>query len=514
VNPPIDPAQTTLSSATLAALDPPIPLIILEPDFAIRWISSAAVLALELRPEIFLGRSWYDIFPQSLSQRALHEGLCSGAIDAVDLPRAALGVGERTRLYSLCMRRLNAADGKLESLLVIGVDVASQGEAAWMHGINVEGLTAAMCGANTAYWSTDLQSDQTEISDHFFSMTGIDRARWEADTEPWCSWVHPDDAPMGCVRYRAHIAGSTDRFEHEYRLRTPHGWRWLLDRGTIVQRDSSGVPLRMTGTTTDISERKALEICIFQSMNQDQLRLSHDLHEGLAQRLTGAALSLATVSKQVQPHQTEAAQDLRAITNELRQAIDVTLSLARGMLPASIERGDIAPALLSLADEASSPGQLDVRCEINGWDQRILFPDTAQHVYAIARLVLQDARAHKGSKSIVIALNVDADDHLVLTMAQQCSEGVSAGPGNDLLSSRILAYRAQALGGALSEEQLPSGVKQVRLRCPLRLHRPEHVFEPKRGFCDCIPLHERNIHLTRGRSDSAEIEIPPTEPTG
>lgn len=80
------------------------------------------------------------------------------------------------------------------------------------------------------------------------------------------------------------------------------------------------------------------------------------------------------------------------------------------MLPASIERGEIAPALQALADEASNPGQLVVSCDTEGWDFRVLSSDTAQHVYAIARHVLHDARARKESKSIAITLRADVDD--------------------------------------------------------------------------------------------------------
>jgi signal transduction histidine kinase len=37
------------------------------------------------------------------------------------------------------------------------------------------------------------------------------------------------------------------------------GWKWVLGRGQVVARDSKGLPLRMMGTMTDISERKEAE---------------------------------------------------------------------------------------------------------------------------------------------------------------------------------------------------------------------------------------------------------------
>ena len=36
-------------------------------------------------------------------------------------------------------------------------------------------------------------------------------------------------------------------------------WKWLLDRGKVVEWDDMGKPLRMTGTTTDVSDRRWAE---------------------------------------------------------------------------------------------------------------------------------------------------------------------------------------------------------------------------------------------------------------
>jgi PAS domain S-box-containing protein len=621
---PDEPAQTVPSSYGLAAVDPPIPMLILERDFRIRWVSSAAVRELRLEPNLLVGRSWYDLFPESRSRRALHEALCRGERDAIDLPCIPLSLGCGTQYFSLRLRPLRGADGSVESILGLGEDITARvaaeqalrtseerfrsisthsrdmviisaadgtvafesaavesilgarrtprpvisifdnlhpddaartrerfarlvtdpavgvvedievrkqhedGSWRWLeftasnllddpavrgvvlNGRDVterkaaqlarqaseESLAAALWGAQAIYWSTDFETGTTHISDNFFSLTGIERSEWDAAVEPWCTWVHSDDAPMGCVRYRAHISGSTDFYEHEYRLRTPRGWLWLLDRGKIVHRDSSGRPLSMAGTTTDISARKALESTLADTLNREQRRLSHDLHDGLAQQLTGTALWLESVSTQLEHDRPEATKELLAIGAELRNAIEATKSLVRGVLPASIERGDVAPALRALAEETTGTGHLTVSCDTTEWDSRTLSADAAQHIYAIAQQVLRNACEHKEVKTVALALRADAD-YLILVMSHLWLVSTPASHDADTLSSRIIAYRAQALGGTLSKEHLPSGSKCIRLRCPARLGQPPTAFKPKRGFCDCIPLYDRNTHLVR-----------------
>ncbi|RZL09064.1 MAG: EAL domain-containing protein, partial [Rubrivivax sp.] len=67
-------------------------------------------------------------------------------------------------------------------------------------------------------------------------------------------------------------AGLTPTFISEHRLRCHDGsWKWILARGMIIARDAGGRPLRLIGTHTDISSRKASEALIWQQANYDGL---------------------------------------------------------------------------------------------------------------------------------------------------------------------------------------------------------------------------------------------------
>jgi len=52
----------------------------------------------------------------------------------------------------------------------------------------------------------------------------------------------------------------TDRYQLEQQKLCGDGsYKWLLNRGMVISRSSDGKPLRMIGTSTDITERKQLE---------------------------------------------------------------------------------------------------------------------------------------------------------------------------------------------------------------------------------------------------------------
>jgi diguanylate cyclase (GGDEF)-like protein len=69
----------------------------------------------------------------------------------------------------------------------------------------------------------------------------------------------------------AHFTGATPHVEIEHRVRHRGGeWRWMLARGLAI-RDAQGLPYRMAGSLTDITERKAGEARLVQEALSDSL---------------------------------------------------------------------------------------------------------------------------------------------------------------------------------------------------------------------------------------------------
>jgi diguanylate cyclase (GGDEF)-like protein/PAS domain S-box-containing protein len=72
--------------------------------------------------------------------------------------------------------------------------------------------------------------------------------------------VHPDDLANLNHALAEHIAGHTEHFEVEHRVRGRDGeWTWVISRGRIVESDADGKPLRICGTERDISALRAAD---------------------------------------------------------------------------------------------------------------------------------------------------------------------------------------------------------------------------------------------------------------
>ena len=115
-------------------------------------------------------------------------------------------------------------------------------------------------GAELGLWDWDVPSGHVTLNKQWAAMLGYELEEIEPTLEAWSELVHPDDQPRVMGALREHLEGRTPHFMVEQRLRTKDGgWKWVLDRGRVVERDSEGHPLRATGVHQDINELKNLE---------------------------------------------------------------------------------------------------------------------------------------------------------------------------------------------------------------------------------------------------------------
>ncbi|HVO69224.1 MAG TPA: PAS domain S-box protein, partial [Aggregatilineaceae bacterium] len=137
-----------------------------------------------------------------------------------------------------------------------------------------ERLELALRGAELGLWDWNLQIDRVVVDQRWADMLGysLDEVNRHS-VELWERLVHPDDAAEARAALRDHLEGRTSFYESEYRLRAKSGeWKWIQDRGKIVNRGDDGVPLRVTGTHLDITGRKQAEAEREQLLRQTRTR--------------------------------------------------------------------------------------------------------------------------------------------------------------------------------------------------------------------------------------------------
>ena len=127
----------------------------------------------------------------------------------------------------------------------------------------------AIEGAGDGLWDWDLPAHRTYYSRAWKSMLGCDDAEIGNDPQEWAARVHPEDRAAAEAALDDHLQGRSEVYAHEHRLRCQDGrYKWILGRGVVVARGAQGEPLRVLGTHTDITARRAAA---------DALQQSHEL---------------------------------------------------------------------------------------------------------------------------------------------------------------------------------------------------------------------------------------------
>lgn len=116
-------------------------------------------------------------------------------------------------------------------------------------------------GTRLGTWEWNVQTGETIFNDRWAEMIGYELSELQPTTiETWSGFVHPDDLKESERLLDLHFKGITDFYECECRMRHQDGsWIWILDRGSVIERDSENRPLKMYGTHADITERKEME---------------------------------------------------------------------------------------------------------------------------------------------------------------------------------------------------------------------------------------------------------------
>ncbi len=168
--------------------------------------------------------------------------------------------GDQDLVWAMC----NAApslgdDGQITEVVVSFTDVTPLKQAEQALTRSEERLSLMLRGANDAAWDWNLLSDQFYYSPRWWQMLGMAPGDLPVDSRLWQRRMHRDDVPRVLGAFETFLGDDTEGYELEFRLQHSEGhYVPVLSRGFIL-RDADGRPIRVSGTNTDLTERKRSE---------------------------------------------------------------------------------------------------------------------------------------------------------------------------------------------------------------------------------------------------------------
>jgi len=143
--------------------------------------------------------------------------------------------------------------------------------------LSEERLSLALKGSNDGLWDLNLAADTFYASPRTWHMLGYQPGELQLSTRLWEQVLVAEDLPRTRAQLAQTMLSRLDQFTSEPRFRHKDGRTVpVLVRG-YIQRDAQGQPLRISGTSMDLTEHKRIE----QMKNEFVSTVSHELRTPL-----------------------------------------------------------------------------------------------------------------------------------------------------------------------------------------------------------------------------------------
>jgi PAS domain S-box-containing protein len=205
------------------------------------------------------------------------------------------------------------------------------------------------------------------------------------------------------------------------------------------------------------SELTASRARIITAADETRRRIERDLHDGAQQRLVSLGLELRSAEAAIPEHLPEVGERVRKVAGEIDAVIDDLREMSRGIHPAILSEGGLAPALRTLARRAALPVELDIET-----GSRFPEPVEVAAYYVVSEALTNTAKHADASRARVAV--AQRDGTIRLTIDDDGVGGADPLRGTGLIGLRD---RVEALGGTIVVNSPTGGGTRLDVELPM-----------------------------------------------
>jgi signal transduction histidine kinase len=199
--------------------------------------------------------------------------------------------------------------------------------------------------------------------------------------------------------------------------------------------------------------------------DETRRRLERDLHDGAQQRLVSLTLNLRAAASEIPLDLLQVQDELARVGSGLEGVLDDLRETSRGIHPAILSEGGLAPALKTLARRSSVPVVLDLATE-----KRL--PERIEvAAYYVVSEALTNAAKHASASAVHVDVNA-TDGALRLSIRDDGHGGADPARGSGLIG---LKDRVEATGGTIVIESPVGTGTSLFVELPLDDGQPRNA---------------------------------------
>jgi|GEM_PF-776503 len=237
--------------------------VVIDKDWRYTYINESAARLLNTTPDRLIGRVIWEAFPElrhSVFQIEFERALYEQRPVMFEAFHGAMSRWFECRCYP-------SDDG----MTVLFTDNTERRRLEEALRDSEQRLNRVLAGSNDGYWEWDLENDRFEVSPRWLEIIGYAEGELNIDSSVIEPLIHSDDLSefMRIIKFLRNGGKKLNRHEFELRIRHKDGYYlWVYTRGKVTLRAENGNAVRVSGTITDITERKKA---------QDLLRINEEI---------------------------------------------------------------------------------------------------------------------------------------------------------------------------------------------------------------------------------------------
>lgn len=194
-----------------------------------------------------------------------------------------------------------------------------------------------------------------------------------------------------------------------------------------------------------LREREAGLQAVITATEAERSRIARDLHDGVGQQLSGLKMAWQKLTDDLQTSEAAGKFHIQGLTEVLDSACADVREISHRMMPRSLERYGLLPALEDMVTKTFSPTSITCSFEKFGVQELRLTTETELAVYRVVQELVGNILKHANATEVQVQVLKNANQFIV--MVSDNGKGIDLHASGKGMGFRNMESRLRAVGG-------------------------------------------------------------------